>query len=154
MNDIDQPSTSAQHFGNFGNSRSARRDFGMTSQRMGEATMPPPLGKAASMPASTMLLNLDVCPLPPFPSRAQSSHGNRLNSASSGPTEKEQRELTLVTSKTHFGRKLQVVVLIDQKVAKHLKVRELAWNELMKIADCLNVNFSVSVCDSLRSRES
>uniref|UniRef100_A0A914VCP2 MAP3K deoxyribohydrolase domain-containing protein n=1 Tax=Plectus sambesii TaxID=2011161 RepID=A0A914VCP2_9BILA len=110
---------------------------------MAESGAPPPLGKTASMPASTMLLNLDVCPVPPFPVRAHSTvHSSRLNSSSSNPAEKEVREVTPITSKAHFGRKLQVVVLLDQKVAKHQKVRELAWVELLKIADCLNIKIN------------
>ncbi len=118
-------------------------ETGSQQRMMGESMLPPPLGKTASMPASTMLQTLDVCSIPP-PSRAQSTtHGGRINSASSGPTEKEQRELGSLTPKTPCGRKLHVVVLIDHKVAKHQKVRELAWAELLKIADCLNINLNV-----------
>ncbi|KIH57847.1 hypothetical protein ANCDUO_11959, partial [Ancylostoma duodenale] len=44
---------------------------------------------------------------------------------------------------TSFTRKLQVVIVIDQKVQKNLKVREMALKDVQNVADTLNVNLTV-----------
>ena len=41
-------------------------------------------------------------------------------------------------------RRLQVVIVIDQKVQKDLKVREMAFKEVQKVADSLNVILTVT----------
>ena len=41
-------------------------------------------------------------------------------------------------------RRLQVVIVIDQKVQKDLKVREMAFKEVQKVADSLNVILTVN----------
>ncbi|KAJ1369364.1 Mitogen-activated protein kinase kinase kinase nsy-1 [Parelaphostrongylus tenuis] len=43
---------------------------------------------------------------------------------------------------TNFTRKLQVVIVIDQKVQKNLKVREMALKDVQNVADTLNVNLT------------
>ncbi|PIO57683.1 hypothetical protein TELCIR_20897, partial [Teladorsagia circumcincta] len=42
----------------------------------------------------------------------------------------------------HFTRKLQVVIVIDQKVQKNLRVREMALKDVQNVADTLNVNLT------------
>ncbi|WKX93123.1 hypothetical protein Q1695_010844 [Nippostrongylus brasiliensis] len=43
---------------------------------------------------------------------------------------------------TNFTRKLQVVIVIDQKVQKNLRVREMALKDVQNVADSLNVNLT------------
>uniref|UniRef100_A0A0K0CY22 DRHyd-ASK domain-containing protein n=1 Tax=Angiostrongylus cantonensis TaxID=6313 RepID=A0A0K0CY22_ANGCA len=43
---------------------------------------------------------------------------------------------------TNFTRKLQVVIVIDQKVQKNLRVREMALKDVQNVADTLNVNLT------------
>lgn len=44
---------------------------------------------------------------------------------------------------TNFTRKLQVVIVMDQKVQKNLRVREMALKDVQNVADTLNVNLTV-----------
>ncbi|PAV58704.1 hypothetical protein WR25_03999 [Diploscapter pachys] len=72
--------------------------------------------------------NLDVCPVPiPRLGPSQQNRPNGLQTAA-----ESKSGLTSV-------RRLQVVIVIDQKVQKDLKVREMAFKEVQKVADSLNV---------------
>ncbi len=42
----------------------------------------------------------------------------------------------------HFGI-IQVVLVIDRKLPRGLKLREMAFGDLQKVADSLNVNLTV-----------
>ncbi|CAI5442006.1 unnamed protein product [Caenorhabditis angaria] len=79
----------------------------------------------------------EVCPLPLPPRGAPPPavyHNTLLGTSSnSGSFEK---------STPGSARKLHVVIVIDQKVQKNLKVRELALKDVQKVADTLNVNLT------------
>uniref|UniRef100_A0A915CBK4 mitogen-activated protein kinase kinase kinase n=1 Tax=Parascaris univalens TaxID=6257 RepID=A0A915CBK4_PARUN len=82
--------------------------------------------------------SMDVCPLPLPPRCAPSGALSRLpttNVNSPVPPEK-----AAPSCPGHSFRKLQIVLIIDQKAAKNLRVREMACNDVQKVADSLNVN--------------
>lgn len=81
----------------------------------------------------------DVCPLPLPPRGAPpptAYHPTRMAAASStnGSFEK--------SATPGNARKLHVVIVIDQKVQKNLRVRESALKDVQKVADTLNVNLT------------
>ncbi|CAB3405493.1 unnamed protein product [Caenorhabditis bovis] len=87
--------------------------------------------------------SVEVCPLPLPPRSAPPPavyHNNRINASSnSGSFDKP----------TLNARKLHVVIVIDQKVQKNLRVRELALKDVQKVADTLNVNLTKIDFDKL-----
>lgn len=81
----------------------------------------------------------DVCPLPLPPRGAPPPtvfHTTRMapTSSTNGSFDK-----TVIPGN---ARKLHVVIVIDQKVQKNLRVREMALKDVQKVADTLNVNMT------------
>ncbi|XGW12010.1 hypothetical protein V3C99_013020 [Haemonchus contortus] len=83
-------------------------------------------------------MNMDVCPIP-LPPRTTTVPTATLSSIQRIPA-----STTSGVEKTgaHFTRKLQVVIVIDQKVQKNLRVREMALKDVQNVADTLNVNLT------------
>ncbi|MFH4981165.1 hypothetical protein AB6A40_007874 [Gnathostoma spinigerum] len=80
--------------------------------------------------------DMDVCPLPLPPRSTLSSRIASLHSPV--PLDKPTSSCS-----AHCSRKLQIVLVIDQKAAKNLRVREMACHDIHKVADSLNVNLTV-----------
>ncbi|KHN79208.1 Mitogen-activated protein kinase kinase kinase 15 [Toxocara canis] len=83
--------------------------------------------------------NMDVCPIPLPPRCAPSNTLSRLPPTLNSPVPPEKPSSS---SSAHCSRKLQIVLIIDQKAAKNLRVREMACNDVQKVADSLNVNLT------------
>lgn len=85
----------------------------------------------------------DVCPLPLPPRGAPPPtvyHAARMAATTSSSTNGSFEKTSLITS--GHARKLHVVIVIDQKVQKNLRVREMALKDVQKVADTLNVNLT------------
>ncbi|CAI2331442.1 unnamed protein product [Caenorhabditis sp. 36 PRJEB53466] len=82
----------------------------------------------------------DVCPLPLPPRGAPPPavyHASRMAAATSSASGSFEKIAT-----PGNARKLHVVIVIDQKVQKNLRVREMALKDVQKVADTLNVNLT------------
>ncbi|CAJ0608534.1 unnamed protein product [Cylicocyclus nassatus] len=81
-------------------------------------------------------LNMEVCPIPlPPRSSVVPTATTAFQRIPASPPNGERMG-------TNFTRKLQVVIVIDQKVQKNLKVREMALKDVQNVADTLNVNLT------------
>ncbi|RCN28529.1 hypothetical protein ANCCAN_25728 [Ancylostoma caninum] len=82
-------------------------------------------------------LSMEVCPIPlPPRSSVVPTASTSFQRLPASPVPSGER------MGTSFTRKLQVVIVIDQKVQKNLKVREMALKDVQNVADTLNVNLT------------
>lgn len=97
----------------------------------------------SSCPVTNKIQIFQVCPLPlpprgaPPPTAYHASRMAATSSSTNGSFEK--------SAIPGNARKLHVVIVIDQKVQKNLRVREMALKDVQKVADTLNVNLTVSI---------
>ncbi|VDN02245.1 unnamed protein product [Thelazia callipaeda] len=83
--------------------------------------------------------NMDICPLP-LPSKTVTAGIiARVPPAITSPLPVDKHS---TSTAAHFARKLQIVLVMDLKAAKNIKVREMACNDVQKVADSLNVNLT------------
>ncbi|KJH42006.1 hypothetical protein DICVIV_12008 [Dictyocaulus viviparus] len=82
-------------------------------------------------------VNIEVCPI----SLSSRSTLGRTGSPSFQRTPQSPGSNTDKMG-PNFTRKLQVVIVIDQKVQKNLRVREMALKDVQNVADTLNVNLT------------
>ncbi|CAI4224529.1 unnamed protein product [Auanema sp. JU1783] len=74
----------------------------------------------------------DICQVP-IPTRSTTMYQHNRVASNSNQLDQQPQP---------FARKLQVVVVIDQKVQKSLHARELALKDVQKVADSLNINLT------------
>uniref|UniRef100_A0A915PW91 mitogen-activated protein kinase kinase kinase n=1 Tax=Setaria digitata TaxID=48799 RepID=A0A915PW91_9BILA len=81
--------------------------------------------------------NADICPIPLPPRTAPPGIITRVPPAITSPSDKHTASVA-----AHFSRKLQIVLVMDLKAAKNMKIREMACSDVQKVADSLNVNLT------------
>uniref|UniRef100_A0A0N5AZ13 Protein kinase domain-containing protein n=1 Tax=Syphacia muris TaxID=451379 RepID=A0A0N5AZ13_9BILA len=85
--------------------------------------------------------HLDLCPLPLPPRQQPLPNPSRVPIAKPSATTDKLASSTYAAT-NHSARKLQVVLVIDQKASKTPRAREMACSELQKVADSLNINLT------------
>ncbi|KAM3718443.1 Mitogen-activated protein [Dirofilaria immitis] len=83
--------------------------------------------------------NMDICPIPLPPRTTPPSIITRIPPAITSPLSTDKH---MTSAAAHFARKLQIVLVMDLKAAKNMKIREMACNDVQKVADSLNVNLT------------
>ncbi|VDM07962.1 unnamed protein product [Wuchereria bancrofti] len=83
--------------------------------------------------------NADICPIPLPPRTAPPGVITRVPSTITSPISTDKYA---TNAAAHFARKLQIVLVMDLKAAKNMKIREMACSDVQKVADSLNVNLT------------
>lgn len=83
--------------------------------------------------------NAVICPIPLPPRTAPPGVITRVPSTITSPISTDKYA---TNAAAHFARKLQIVLVMDLKAAKNMKIREMACSDVQKVADSLNVNLT------------